>query len=210
MTSSTSGFPSSKFITACTKNPARILVAHPINPPHLIPAVEIVPHPSSDPATVDRCVDFYRSIGQKPVRVAVETPGFVLNRLQAVLLFEAFSLVHRGVISPGDLDDAVTAGLGLRWALSGPFMNPSLSGGGGPQGFKRAMDHLGPAAEAWIKDTDSHRFQLTDENKEAMVTKVAGMFEGYGDTLPQRVKARDEAIVEVIKVKKEIGKGLLS
>jgi 3-hydroxyacyl-CoA dehydrogenase len=157
MTSSTSGFPSSKFITSCTRNPSRILVAHPINPPHLIPAVEIVPHPTTDPETVDRCVAFYRSIGQRPVQINVETPGFVLNRLQAALLFEALSLVKRGVISPGDLDNAVTSGLGLRWAMSGPFMNPSLSGGGGPEGFKRVIDHLGPAAEAWIKDMDAHR-----------------------------------------------------
>lgn len=81
------------------KHAERILVGHPYNPPHLIPLVEVVPHPKTDAAVTARAVEFYRSVGRTPVVVRKEVPGFVANRLQAVLLREAFSLVLEGVCS---------------------------------------------------------------------------------------------------------------
>lgn len=209
LASSTSGFPSSNFVTKCTNHPERILIGHPLNPPHLIPAVEVVSHPGTDSAVVDRTMAFYRSLGQQPVRINIETPGFVLNRMQAVLVWEAYSLVSRGIISPGDLDAAITSGLGLRWALSGPFMNLSLTGGGGPDGFKRTLDHLGPPAVNWIKDIDMHRFELSEQSKEGLVTKVGEMFDAFGGKEKEFVEARNEAVVELVAMKKEKGKGLL-
>lgn len=101
--SSTSGIVASRLITDCTRHPERILVGHPYNPPHLIPLVEVVPHAGSDAGVCGRAVEFYRLVGRKPVLVKKEVPGFVANRLQAVLLREAFSLVLDGVVTAEEL-----------------------------------------------------------------------------------------------------------
>lgn len=97
--SSSSGLPSSTFIGQCKKNPGRVLIGHPFNPPHLLPLVEVVPHPGSDEGSIQTAMDFYKSIGKFPVHVKKEVPGHVANRLQAALNSEAYSLVARGVIS---------------------------------------------------------------------------------------------------------------
>lgn len=101
--SSSSGLPSSQFVTDCTKNPSRILIGHPFNPPHLIPLVEVVPHPGTNAETVSAAMNFYEGLGKDPVLVKQETPGFIANRLQAAICNEAYSLVERGVISAEDL-----------------------------------------------------------------------------------------------------------
>lgn len=101
--SSTSGIVASAFVTECKHHPERVLVGHPFNPPHLIPLVEVVPHPGGDAGVNERVLAFYRSVGRKPVLVKHETPGFVANRLQAVLLREAFSLVLNGVVTAEEL-----------------------------------------------------------------------------------------------------------
>lgn len=100
--SSSSGLPSSKFISKA-KNPERVLIGHPFNPPHLMPLVEIVGHPGTSPQAIDRAKTFYNSVGKRPIVVKQETPGFVANRLQAALINEAYSLVSRGVLSAEDL-----------------------------------------------------------------------------------------------------------
>lgn len=103
--SSTSGIVASSLIANCVKHPERILVGHPYNPPHLIPLVEVVPHAGSDAGVCERALDFYRSVGRKPVLVRKEVPGFVANRLQAVLLREAFALVLDGVVTAEELGE---------------------------------------------------------------------------------------------------------
>ena len=100
--SSSSGIPSSQFISQC-KNPERVLIGHPFNPPHLMPLVEVVPHPGTNAATIATAIEFYDSLGRKAIHIQQEAPGFVANRLQAALLTEAYSLVSRGVISAEDL-----------------------------------------------------------------------------------------------------------
>jgi 3-hydroxyacyl-CoA dehydrogenase len=100
--SSSSGIPSSRFISQC-KNPERVLIGHPFNPPHLMPLVEVVPHPGTNAATIATAIEFYNSIGRKAIHIQQEAPGFVANRLQAALLTEAYSLVSRGIISAEDL-----------------------------------------------------------------------------------------------------------
>lgn len=96
---SSSGLAASVLAADCAHYPGRVLVGHPFNPPHLVPLVEVVPHPRGDPTASERAVAFYRSLGRKPVLVRKETPGFVANRLQVVLLREAFSLVLGGVVT---------------------------------------------------------------------------------------------------------------
>ncbi len=113
LASSTSAIPASGFTEALSGR-GRCLVGHPVNPPHLIPLVELCGAPWTTQATLDRAAAVYRAVGQVPVLVRRETEGFVLNRLQGALLAEAFRLVADGVISPEDLDRTVCDGLGLR------------------------------------------------------------------------------------------------
>ena len=108
-----------------------MLVAHPVNPPHLVPIVELAPAPWTDLAIVMKAKKIYERAGQVPIVLKKESPGFVLNRLQAVLLGEAFRLVGEGVVSPQDLDKTIRDGLGLRWAFMGPFETIELNAPGG-------------------------------------------------------------------------------
>lgn len=130
LASSTSALPASAFAGGLESR-HRCLVAHPVNPPHLVPLVEIVPAPWTDSAHTERARSLMEAIGQVPIVVSQELPGFVLNRLQAALLAEAWRLVEDGVASVDDVDKAVRDGLGLRWAFIGPFENGDLNA---PQG----------------------------------------------------------------------------
>jgi L-gulonate 3-dehydrogenase len=130
LVSSTSAIPASRF-TETLPGHARCLVGHPVNPPHLIPLVEICGAPWTAPEAIDRARKIYREIGQVPVTVNREIDGFVLNRLQGALLAEAFRLVGEGYISADDLDHTVKDGLGLRWSFLGPFETIELNAPGG-------------------------------------------------------------------------------
>jgi 3-hydroxyacyl-CoA dehydrogenase len=128
--SSTSGLPASSF-TAEIVGRERCVVAHPINPPHLIPLVEIVPAPWTSPDVVERTYNLMKQIGQVPIRLNREISGFVVNRLQSAILGEAFRLVEDGICSANDVDAAVADGLGLRWFFMGPFETIDLNAQGG-------------------------------------------------------------------------------
>jgi L-gulonate 3-dehydrogenase len=130
LVSSTSAITASRFTEALSGR-ARCLVGHPVNPPHLVPLVELCGAPWTSPDTIDRARKIYREIGQVPVTVNREINGFVLNRLQGALLAEAFRLVGEGYISAEDLDHTVKDGLGLRWSFLGPFETIELNAPGG-------------------------------------------------------------------------------
>jgi L-gulonate 3-dehydrogenase len=135
---------------------ARCLVAHPVNPPHLVPIVELCGAPWTDPATVERAKAIYEAVEQVPIVVHKEREGFVLNRLQGALLAEAFRLVGEGVVSPQDLDKTIKDGLGLRWSFLGPFETIELNAPGGiPDycarytGFYRRVSAEPPSPTVW-------------------------------------------------------------
>src|SRR6202521_1547545 len=130
LVSSTSAIVASRF-TETLPGRARCLVGHPVNPPHLVPLVELCGAPWTAPEAIDRARKVYREIGQVPVTVNREINGFVLNRLQGALLAEAFRLVGEGYISAEDLDHTVKDGLGLRWSFLGPFETIELNAPGG-------------------------------------------------------------------------------
>lgn len=130
LASSTSTLVASRF-TENLKGRQRCLVAHPVNPPHLVPIVELVGAPWTSPDVIARAKALYESVGQVPIVVRKEVDGFILNRLQAVLLSEAFRLVGEGYVSPQDLDKTIKDGLGLRWAFMGPFETIELNAPGG-------------------------------------------------------------------------------
>jgi 3-hydroxyacyl-CoA dehydrogenase len=130
LASSTSAIVASRF-TAELPGRARCLVAHPVNPPHLVPIVELSGAPWTAPETIARARAVYESIGQVPIVVRKEIEGFILNRLQGALLAEAFRLVGEGFVSPQDLDKTLKDGLGLRWSFMGPFETIELNAPGG-------------------------------------------------------------------------------
>ncbi len=130
LASSTSAIVASRF-TENLKGRTRCLVGHPVNPPHLVPLVELCGAPWTSPEAVSRAREIYRAIGQVPVTVNKEINGFVLNRLQGALLAEAFRLVGEGYMSAEDLDHTVKDGLGLRWSFLGPFETIELNAPGG-------------------------------------------------------------------------------
>src|ERR1019366_402567 len=120
LVSSTSAIVASRF-TEMLPGRARCLVGHPVNPPHLVPLVELCGAPWTAPDGIQRPRKTFREIGQVPVTINREINGFVLNRLQGALLAEAFRLVGEGYISAEDLDHTVKDGLGLRWSFLGLF-----------------------------------------------------------------------------------------
>lgn len=109
----------------------RVCVCHPINPPYLIPAVEVVPAPWTDAATLDRAAGLMREAGQSPIVMKKELDGFVMNRMQGALLEEAFRLVADGYASVEDIDVGLREGLALRWSFMGPFETIDLNAPGG-------------------------------------------------------------------------------
>jgi 3-hydroxyacyl-CoA dehydrogenase len=130
LVSSTSAIVASRF-TEKLPGRARCLVGHPVNPPHLVPLVELCGAPWTSPEAIEHARKIYRDIGQVPVTINREINGFVLNRLQGALLAEAFRLVGEGFISAEDLDHTVKDGLGLRWSFLGPFETIELNAPGG-------------------------------------------------------------------------------
>jgi L-gulonate 3-dehydrogenase len=130
LASSTSAIVASRF-TEALPGRARCLVGHPVNPPHLVPLVELCGAPWTSPQTIEQAREIYRAIGQVPVTVKREINGFILNRLQGALLAEAFRLVGEGYVSAEDLDHTVKDGLGLRWSFLGPLETIELNAPGG-------------------------------------------------------------------------------
>ncbi|HSK38425.1 MAG TPA: 3-hydroxyacyl-CoA dehydrogenase [Arenibaculum sp.] len=113
----------------------RCLVAHPINPPYLIPAVEIVPSAWTSPDALARTAGLMRQAGQSPIVMKRELDGFVMNRMQGALLEEAFRLVADGYASPEDVDIGIREGLALRWSFMGPFETIDLNAPGGVRDY---------------------------------------------------------------------------
>ncbi|RFC62191.1 3-hydroxyacyl-CoA dehydrogenase [Fulvimarina endophytica] len=151
--------------TASLEGRARCLVAHPVNPPHLVPVVELSPGPDTAPATLDAAEAIYKRAGQVPVRLAREIDGFVLNRLQAVVLAEALRLVDEGIVSVEGLDDTIKHGLGRRWAFMGPFETINLNA---PLGVMDYAERFFPTMAALADDSArGEAFTMTAAQKVA-------------------------------------------
>jgi L-gulonate 3-dehydrogenase len=155
--SSTSAITASRF-SETLPGRARCLVGHPVNPPHLIPLVEISPAPWTSADAVARARTVYSQIGQEPIVVKKEIDGFILNRLQGAVLNEALRLVGEGYVSAADLDKTVKDGLGLRWSFMGPFETIELNAPAGIpdycarfEGMYRPMARMPPAEQVWDK-----------------------------------------------------------
>ena len=139
--SSTSGIPTSLYASD-VQGKYRCLVSHPINPPHLIPAVEIVPAPFTSEAITQNVKEIIISIDKEPLELKKEIPGFVVNRLQGALLSEAFNLVKDGISTAEDIDKAISQGLGLRWSFMGPFQTIHLNAPEGIAGYVERYEKM--------------------------------------------------------------------
>lgn len=199
--SSTSGLPASAF-TEGLPYADRCLVVHPINPPHLIPLVELVPSPVTSQATLASARDLMANLGQTPILLTREINGFVVNRLQSALLAEAFRLVEDGVCSAGDVDLAVSDGLGLRWCFLGPFGTIDLNAA---QGIREYCTNLGPMYYGLAKEQADPR-----EWSPALVNRIEDdlRVELPLSDLPQRRYWRDRFLAEIIQAKRLISKKL--
>ena len=140
LTSSTSWIPTSAF-SEHLPGRDRILLAHPVNPPYLVPLVELAPAPWTSAATVERARDIYTRAGQSPVILNKEITGFLLNRIQGAVLNEALNLYENGYASAADLDKVLKDGLGLRWSFMGPFETIDLNAPEGVLDYARRYGH---------------------------------------------------------------------
>jgi 3-hydroxyacyl-CoA dehydrogenase len=146
--SSSSGLTMSAIQSGCANHPERCVIAHPFNPPHLVPLVEIVGGAKTSEDTIRCAMDFYTALGKRTVRLQKEVPGHVANRLQAALAREVYYLVAEGVVSASDVDTALCWGPGLRWGLMGQLMLNHLGGGqGGIEHFFQQF--TGPMTAWW-------------------------------------------------------------
>lgn len=202
LSSSTSGLLPSSF-TEGLAGGWRCLVAHPINPPFVVPAVELVPAPWTDKAVMERTAALLRRVGQAPIVMDKEIEGFVMNRLQGALLHEAFRMVNDGVVSASDVDVALKDGIGLRWSFMGPFETIDLNAPGGLADYAaryeplyagifpsqtRRVDWVGPLADsiqaerakAVPRDKLQERAQWRDRRLMGLVAHKRTMDDTYG------------------------------
>ena len=194
--SSSSTLPISK-IAEGLEDPSRCIVVHPINPPHIIPLVELIPSPKTLNDVTQRVYSLCLKIGMMPIVVRREIPGYVVNRLQFSILREAIDLVLRGVVSVEDVDKAISYGLGLRWALMGPFLVFHLTSV--PGGLAATLVKYREAFEYVFRDLAT----WTEIPNEAYKTLPEGLRMEVGDRDQyELVKWRDRKILEILKIKR--------
>ncbi|OZI41006.1 3-hydroxyacyl-CoA dehydrogenase [Bordetella genomosp. 1] len=194
--SSTSSIPTSAF-TESLPGRGRCLVAHPVNPPYLVPVVELSGAPWTDAATVERAGEIMRAVGQKPVVVRQEIEGFVLNRLQGALLQEAFRLVEAGIASAEDIDVTVKDGLGLRWSFMGPFETIDLNAPGGIADYCARYGGLYASIGATQRDCVAWEGELVDALQRQRREQLSA------SDLPARRFWRDDQLMRLLRHKRE-------
>jgi carnitine 3-dehydrogenase len=189
--SSTSGFVMSDMAVA-TATPGRFVVGHPFNPPYLVPLVEVVGGRDTDPDAVTWTDAFYRHAGKACLTMDREVPGFVGNRLQEALWREALHMIDSGQATVAQIDDSITYGPGLRWALMGPMLTFHLAGGQG--GMAHMLDHFGPALlEPWTRLAAP---ELTPRLRDLV---VSGVDSAVGDVSVRELEQqRDDFLVDLL------------
>jgi 3-hydroxyacyl-CoA dehydrogenase len=193
--SSSSGLTMSEIQKGAASHPERCVIAHPFNPPHLIPLVEIVGGARTSEVIMRRAAEFYTSIGQRTVRLNKEMPGHVANRLQAALSREVYYLVAEGVVSAADVDTALSWGPGLRWGVMGSMMLNHL--GGGPGGIEHFFQQFTGPMTAWWKTLGSP--VLTPEVQKKLIDGVHA--EAGSRTIEELEAERDEVLLGLIELR---------
>ena len=194
--SSTSSFLPSE-LQKSSIQPERIIVGHPMNPPHLIPVVEIVLGKVKNQEIADRAKSFYSFLQRVPVQIKKEMRGHLANRLTSALYREAVYLISKDIADVEDVDAVISNGPGLRLALLGPHMNYHLGGGEG--GYRHYLEHLGPSQEARWKTLGET--PLTPELKEKLIQGI----EKQNIPMTELKTKRDDSLIEILKTKKANG-----
>jgi len=193
--SSSSGITMSVMQSAC-QHPERCVIGHPFNPPHMIPLVEVVGGSKTSPETIRRAMEFYSSIGKKPIHLRKEVVGHVANRLQAALYREVVYLIEQGVLDVADSDTAVCWGPGLRWGVMGPNLLFHLGGGEG--GIQHFMEHLAGPMASWWKDLGTPT-EINPQIKQTIIEGVAQ--EADGQSVDQLAEIRDEVLLGLLQLR---------
>jgi len=178
----------------------RCIVAHPVNPPHVVPVVEVLGGRDTSPEVVECTMRWLQGVGQVPVRLNYYVPGFLLNRMQAALVREAVDLVARGVASVDDVDAVIRDGLGLRWAFLGPFGTADTNADAGARDY---FARYGPSYESLWRDLRTNvRFD------EALLERIEREREPMtrGRTPDERRAWRDRAVTALRTLKLELAK----
>jgi 3-hydroxypropionate dehydrogenase (NADP+) len=193
--SSTSGLMMSEISRDMKRYPERAIVAHPWNPVHLVPLVELSPGEKTDQNTIDVTYKLMEDIGKVPVVLKKEVPGFIANRISVALWREALDLVDKGVASVKDIDKAIRAGPGIRWAIMGPYLVYHLGGGKG--GIEYLMKHIGKSKSKWLETMA----KWTIPPNSAIQKAINGVDEMVGDKSLEELEAwRDRNLITLNKL----------
>ena len=198
--SSSSGLTMSEIQSGCPSHPERCVIAHPFNPPHLIPLVEIVGGAKTSEGTIQRATEFYTNIGKQTVRLHKEVPGHVANRLQAALAREVYHLVAEGVVSAADVDTALCWGPGLRWGIMGNMLLNHLGGGQG--GIEHFFQQFTGPMTSWWKVLGSP--VLTPEVQKKLIDSVHA--EVGSRSIDELAAERDELLMGLLELRTKAAK----
>jgi 3-hydroxyacyl-CoA dehydrogenase len=199
LASSSSGLTMDVIQSGC-KRPERCVIGHPFNPPHIIPLVEVVGGAETSLETIEQAMEFYASIGKKPIRLFKALPGHVANRLQAALYKEILYLVQQGVLGVADADVAVCYGPGLRWGVMGPSLQWHV--GGGPGGIHHYMEHLMGPLTGLMKTLGTP--DVTEDLKQSIVDGVLG--ETGSHSVEQLAQEENEVLVGLLALRAKAGR----
>jgi len=192
ISSSSSGLPPSE-IFGRMRRLDRCLVTHPLNPPELIPLVEVVPEARTSPASITRAVDYLRTLGRFPIVLKKAIPGYVVGRISAAVWRECIDLVLQGIISVDDLDRAVSLGPAIGWAAAGPHLTYHLAAGEG--GIRYFTQQLLASFESWWQQL-AHWAQLDPEQQRALIQSIEKSYKGKVEFLRE---ARDRRLSAILK-----------
>jgi 3-hydroxyacyl-CoA dehydrogenase len=195
--SNTSTLPISR-MAKHSATPHRMIITHFFNPAQLVPLVEIVKHEKTTGPVVETTTELMRKIGKRPVLLKKEVPGFIANRLQAAIVREAFHLLNEGVADARDIDAAITAGPGFRWAFTGPIETVDF---GGLDTWKRVIDNLAPELDR--RESAPERI-VESVRVGNLGTKTGKGIFSYSDvSVSEKIRERDTNLIRLLKMKRD-------
>lgn len=196
LTSSSSGLPPNDVFARCRRQD-RCLVAHPLNPPELVPLVEVVPGTRTTAVTVTRAQDYLRSLGRMPILVKKPIPGYVVGRIAAAVWRQSIDLVLQGVVDVDELDRAISLGPALGWAAAGPHLTYHLAAGDG--GVTLFLQQLLGSFESWWGQMATWQ-RLEPEQQRVLIHSIE---RAYKNRIEELRQARDRRLGAILRALEE-------